>query len=262
MDTISKIDTELCTEALKTEPEQMKKCPHCGKSFVWFDRKLKNINIHIQVPDCNCVEEIEKRKKFEAIEAAKKERLARLFENSMMTPFFKEKTFDKLNSSKEHFSRCYQYAQKFHPLTATGIQMIGGVGTGKTTLLAAICNELIKQGFSCLFTTLSSLLDKFSKYSYDNAGDISPLLNWLTEFDFIVLDDIGRETYTEKRKETAFRIVDTLLNYKKITAFTANPEMINKLKNIPEWAATLDRLKDTCGILLQFEGSSMRGKNA
>ena len=137
--------------------------------------------------------------------------------------------------------------------------MVGKVGTGKTTLLAAICNELMEKGYSCLFTTFSSLLDKFSRYSYENAGDITPLVNWLVSFDFVVLDDLGRETYTDKRKETAFRIIDALLNYKVVTAFTANPEMLTKLKVIPEWNATLDRLKEVCKYHFEFKGDSLRG---
>lgn len=241
--------------------EKMKICEHCGKPYVWFDKKLTHINIHVQVPACNCLEVIEKRKRHQAIETAKKEKLEKLFENSMMTPFFQEKTFKNLDATKEHFSVCFRFAKEFHPKISKGIRMIGKKGTGKTTLLAAISNELIAQGYSCLFTTYSALLDKFSKYSYDNAGEIAPLLSWLTRFDFVVLDDIGRESYTGKRNEIAFRIIDTLLNYKVCTCITANPEMIQKLQKMPEWAAILDRLKDICKLHLQFTGESMRGEN-
>ena len=94
-----------------------------------------------------------------------------------------------------------------------------------------------------------------------NSGDITELLQWLAAFDFVVLDDIGRETYTDKRKENVFRIIDTLMNYKVVTAFTANPEMIVKLKTIPELNAALDRLKDMCPIKFEFRGESYRGKN-
>lgn len=259
MDTLKKIDTNLCEAALQAEFEEMKKCPHCGKSFVWYDKKLPNINVHVQVPNCNCFEQIQQKEEAAKIAAAKKERLKKLFENSLMTEFFKQKVFTNLEKT-EHFTVCKKYADSFDPKTSDGIQMIGNVGTGKTTLLAAICNELMERNFSCLFTTLSALLDKFSKYSYENAGDIAPLLNWLNEFDFVVLDDIGRENYTDKRKEIAFRIIDSLLNNKTVTAFTANPEMLDRLKSIYEWNAALDRLKDMCAIKLQFTGCSLRGQ--
>lgn len=247
----------------KTEAEKMQKCVYCGKDYVWFERELfsgeNKRTLRIQVPSCKCQELREKELERQRILRHKSERLAKLFDNSMMTPFFKEKTFESLTETLEVF-KCKEYCKTFSPKSSSGISMIGAVGTGKTTLLAGICNELINNGYSCLFTTLSSLLDKFSSYAYDNAGNITPLLNWLTSFDFVVLDDLGRETYTEKRKEIAFRIIDALLNNKVVVGYTANPEMIVKLKKIPEWNATLDRLKEICKISFKFEGNSLRGR--
>jgi len=251
------------------QPEEMKKCPICGKSYVWYEKELFQgaKRLKVQVPSCNCFEVQEERKRAKELAEYKKNRLETLFKNSMMTPLFQEKTFEHLllpenlakYKNEADILKCKRYAETFNLKTSSGIQMVGKVGTAKTTLLAAICNYLLSKGFSCLFTTLSDLLDKFSKYSYENSGDVTPLLNWLVEFDFIVLDDIGRETYTDKRKELSFRIIDTLLNHKKCVSYTANPEMITKLKNIPEWNATLDRMKDLCGWKFVFKGESLRG---
>ena len=251
---------------LKDEIKQEAKlptCSHCGKSYKWFIRDIftgeNKRTMKVPVPDCKCQELLEREAERQRILRHKSERLAKLFSNSMITPLFKEKTFSNLKQTIE-LHKCKEYARLFDPKTSQGISMIGAVGTGKTTLLAAICNELMTKGYSCLFTTFSDLLDKFSEYSYEHAGNIRPLLDWLTSFDFVVLDDLGRETYTDKRKETAFRIIDAILNQKTIMAFTANPEMIVKLKKIPEWAATMDRLKETCKYKFTFEGASLRGK--
>lgn len=253
----------------KETTESGKKCEHCGKPY-------KNIKVIVTIkgvkrepkyfdePDCDCLEKIkmeqEEQARKEAESKRKKERTAKLFENSMMTPFFREKTFDNLKQTDEIIC-CRDYVNNFSPKKSKGLQMFGVPGTGKTTALAAICNELILRDYNCLFTPLSTLLDRFSRYSYTNSGDITELLEWLTAFDFVVLDDIGRETYTDKRKENVFRIIDTLMNYKVVTAFTANPEMIVKLKTIPELNAALDRLKDMCPVKFEFRGESYRGKN-
>lgn len=255
---MNKLDETLCKKALENKPEEMKVCEYCGKPYVWFDKKVGLINLHVPVPSCNCIQEIEAKKEAAKIAEAKKEKLAKLFDNSMMTPFFAEKKFENLKKT-EHFEFCKKYSEEFSPKTSKGIRMFGVKGTGKTTLLAAICNELMKKNFSCLFTTLSALLDRFSKFSFDNAGDIAPLLQWLTSFDFVVLDDIGREKYNDRRNEIAFRIIDTLLNYKVCTCISANPETLKKLQEIAEWQAILDRLKDICSHKLQFTGDSMRG---
>lgn len=244
-----------------------RKCPYCGKSYrntaKTYRLRGEIRTVNFEAARCDC----EKRKREEEEEAAriareikrKKEKTAKLFDNSLMTPFFREKTFSNLIETPE-IIRCKQFVTTFEPNKSKGIQMFGEPGTGKTTALAAVCNELMERDYNCLFTPLSTLLDKFSAYSYRNSGDVTELLNWLVTFDFVVLDDIGRETYTDKRKENVFRIIDALMNFKVVTAFTANPNMMAKLKSIPELEAALDRLKDMCPIRFEFKGESYRGK--
>ena len=96
MDTIKKIDSELMTQALK-ESEKMQTCQYCGKPYVWFTRDLfsgeNKKTLKVQVPNCKCIELKEKEEERQRILRHKSERLAKLFDNSMMTPFFKEKKF-------------------------------------------------------------------------------------------------------------------------------------------------------------------------
>ena len=249
--------------------KEIEKCKHCGKPFKpakftlpEFLAQAKGYNEIVHYfPDCDCEEKLraEQERKREAQQ--KQEALNKRIENSLITPHFKKKKFENLTQTEEVIY-CKNYADNFVKASSKGIQMIGNVGTGKTTLLAAICNELIEKGYACLFTTFSELLENFLSYSSANSGNIADKLKWLTEYDFVVLDDIGRESYnTERKKEIAFRIIDTLLNYEIITCFSANPEMIEKLKGMPEQKAMIDRLKDICPNKLTFRGESLRGLN-
>lgn len=252
-------------ETIKNSSPKIEICEYCHKPYVKKTVQMpfdKGEKIFYE-PDCNCAE-IEEQKRLEKerqikIAKFKAEKLEMLFNNSQLPPFLREKTFETLIKTSQ-VRVCERFASDFVPKNSHGLQLIGNIGTGKTTLMAAICNQLIQNGHPCLFITLSSLLDKFSSYSFANHGDINNLLEWLKEFDFVGLDDIGREAYTDRRKELAFRIIDTLLNYKVVTAFTANPEMLGKLTQIPEWLATIDRLKDLCRIRVEFRGESFRGK--
>lgn len=264
---IKKMDSELLEEALKTKVDELKKCPHCGTTYKWFLLpSLLGKAASVQVPTCNCIEKLEAEEKARKEKEAKDAKLKKLFENSLMTPLFKKKTFNLLEEkaveygNKKELEICKKYAREFNRETSAGIYMVGKPGTGKTTLLAAICNELLAKNHSCLFITMSALFDKFTKYSYDNAGDITGLLNWLTEFDFIVIDDIGRGGESEKRQEIAYRIIDTLLNYEVPTCFTANPETIAEIRKLPAWRAIIDRLKDMCAMQIEFKGDSLRGR--
>ena len=233
-------------------------CPICKTPYVPKEIKVMNMATIIMVAACECekiAQETEEEKKRQELI---KNNTERIFNNSLMSPFFREKTFDKLKRNK-NVEFCIKYAENFEPKKSKGLQFIGEVGTGKTTLLAAISNDLMYRGYNCLFVTMSALLDDFAQYSYEHRG-ISDLLNWLTKFDFVVLDDIGRETYTEKRIEFVFRIVDALMNSKVTTSISANPDMIEKLKLTKGMDATIDRLKVLCPISIQFKGKSYRDR--
>lgn len=262
---------ETIKEILEAKEVKLGKCPKCGKlytlrEFTIFKGTEKEKVIKMQMPTCNCIELEETRKKAEKEAAQKKAILDLKFENSLITPYFKEKTFNKLFEkaaelgNESELKQLKKYSEEFNKNDHKGIFLLGKPGTGKTTMLAAVCNDLLARGYNCLFITMSALMEKFTKYSFEHNGDIYPLLMWLVKFDFIVIDDIGRENYTDRRKEIAFRIIDTLLNYQVTAAFTANPESIARLSKIDEWGAVLDRLKDICAMQIKFSGESLRGR--
>lgn len=258
-------------EIMNESPQKLDKCKYCGKPYKLLEYKIfagtdKERVMCMQAPTCNCIEENERRQKEAAEAKQKKEILAKKFENSLMTPYFQKKTFKNLKLKAEEYGnkaeleQLIKYAQEFKKgQKRKGLFLTGKPGTGKTSMIAAVCNDLLARGFNCLFITFSALMEKFTKYSYENNGDIFPLLMWLVKFDFIVLDDIGRENYTDRRKEIAYRIIDIILNYEVPAAFTANPEMVARLKKIDDWGAMLDRLKDICAKQIVFKGESKRG---
>lgn len=249
--------------------QNIRKCEHCGKPYELKEYVLgvgtpKEKRLSIQVPTCDCIDLKEQAEKELVEKTYKKNKLKSLFENSLMTPYLRKKTFENLQQkayeygNEKELNQLKQYAYSFTN-KSPGIFLTGKPGTGKTSMIAAVCNELITREFNCLFVTFSALIEMFAKYSAENNGDISSLLQWLVKFDFIVIDDIGRENYTDRRKEIAYRIIDAILNYEVSVAFTANPEMIAKLKNIEDWGAMLDRLKDICATQIHFKGESLRG---
>lgn len=259
---------ESITEILNCETltSNIKKCRICGQEYKsrLVSSESGRFKITVYEPVCNCEKRQAEIEEKNIIERKRKEKEAALltqrFNNSMLTKRLRGMTFDSLSSSENQneIIFCKKYIKDFNIETSKGIQMLGNTGVGKSSLLACVCNSLIKKGYNCLFTTLSNLLGEFIQYSSENYGSINFKLNWLLKFDFIVLDDIGRENLTEKRKEILFQIVDALYNEEKIIAFTANPEMIRKLKKDEELDAILNRIKSLCPNRLEFHGSSLR----
>ena len=241
-----------------------KNCPVCGKEYILTSIGPDRFKIQYYTPQCNCEKELEAKKNRDRIEKEQKEKdaiaLSKRFDNCMLSKRLRKMNFESLDAdinTKEIYF-CKKYVNEFNVEEAKGIQMLGNTGVGKSALMACVCNGLIKKGYNCLFTTLSSLISDFVQYSGEHFGGITHKINWLLKYDFIVLDDIGRENITDKRKEILFQIVDALYNEEKIVAFTANPEMIMRLKQDKELTAILDRLRSMCPNVFKFQGESLR----
>ena len=250
----------------------MKKCSICGKEYQKREIKVKDKVLYsLEVPVCDCEEK--QRIRYEQIreEEQRKEKieykireLKRTLNCPILTPFFENKTFSNFEnlkaeeSYKKNFLRCKEYAKDFKRGNK-GLFMVGKVGTGKTTLQACIVKELEKRGFFCLLINFSTLLDLFiQSCTYEAKQSTFQLFNIISNFDYVVLDDIGREKYTDKRLEFAFRIVDTLMNNLVTLSITTNPECFNKLIKIEEYQAILDRLNFMCPEIMSFENKSFR----
>ena len=258
--------------------EELKKCCYCGKEYQIQEIKVLGIVRKMQFASCNCQElqeEKEKRLRFEQERRekakAKTDAIKNVLNCPLMTPLFQDKSFEKLEELEKnvqvseeylkHKEKCFQYAQEFQK-GFSGLFMIGGVGTGKTTLQACIIKELEKRGKICLLINFSTLLDLFTQAcNFESGTSVLELYRNIALFDYIVLDDIGREKYTEKRLEFAFRVIDTLMNHNVTVSVTTNPECFKKLTSIPEYKAIVDRLRDMCPNNMTFNGISFRGAN-
>lgn len=249
------------TLILKQYESKNKFCPICGRPYIRTVMQSSTGNIiECDEPACECEKNERDRKEKEKMQKSRQEKIIKIFNNPLMDKLIQKTSFEGLEPTR-NLEFCRDYAKQFQPDKSKGLQLVGSVGTGKTTLLAAICHDLMQRNYTCLLITFSSLLDIFSKYSFENAGNISYLLDWLVKIDFIALDDYGRENYTEKRIEFAFKIADKLMLHNKTISISANQDRINKLKEIPGMDATIDRVKTLCPTLLEFKGESLRGKS-
>ena len=242
-----------------------KRCPICGKPYIRVERQrpafVKNKPpVYDEYPSCDCEKKKREQERIEKCKKLRQEKIIKNFNNILMGPYLRTITFDKYKAT-EQLKFCKKYTQQFQPKISKGLQLIGNPGTGKTTLLAAICNELMQRHVVCLLIQLSTLLDIFTDYSGKNSGNATVLLNLLTKIDFIALDDIGRETYTEKRLEHFFNIINTLMLSDVTVCISANQDRIERLMSINGMDAAIDRLKELCPTVIEFKGESFRGKS-
>ena len=227
-------------------------CPHCQKPYILKEFAVGDYTSKIPVPQCDCEE-----REMARLEAAEKERerLRRIAALNLPAIF---EPFRLKDLTCEHAADAQIYVEGFTPRKSKGLFIYGPNGNGKTTLGAVICKELAYRGYRVLFTTMTKTLNAMQEGGgYNQASTATKVLKDLTNYDFVLFDDYGRENYTPLRLQNIFQIVDQLYTHRTVFAVTVNPECMDRLQNIPELAAIEDRMTQVL-MRWKFTKPSMR----
>ncbi|MCA9622159.1 MAG: IS21-like element helper ATPase IstB [Myxococcales bacterium] len=140
---------------------------------------------------------------------------------------------------------------------AANVVFIGDTGVGKTGLASAILLKALEAGYRGLFIKAQELFDEL----YTSLADHSSrkLLNRLSRFDLLVIDEMGYLNLRPEQSNIFFKlmeerygrratIITTNLEYERWYDFLGNKEMV---------AALLDRLRHRCHTV-RIEGDSLR----
>lgn len=95
--------------------------------------------------------------------------------------------------------------QILNELTSNGLYLYGNPESGKSFILATFANEMAKNGKKVAFVNVSSFLNELKNLFGTSNNEIEEKINDLMTVDFLVLDDIGGETFS------AWSINDVLL---------------------------------------------------
>lgn len=123
---------------------------------------------------------------------------------------FDSRTFATFNQSREPnaYLNASQYAEMDNLFTerGNGRIFIGGTGTGKTHLAAAITNVLTSREIPVLFSTLSEHLTKV-KNQFETPDD-GKYLTTMKTTTMLVIDDLGSEHDTDWSKSILYDVVN------------------------------------------------------
>jgi len=200
----------------------------------------------------------EKLKCFKQDELTEKKK--RIYNNFILADFPKNIQKYSLEDFKnKNFNKQYSIAMKFlnNEIKKNGLFLVGNVGSGKTTLACAIGKELIKRQKKVKFYIFLQLLLEIEETYSSNSTSTLKIIDSLCSQDLVILDDLGRESYTDKRKETIGLIFDKLSKNGIPLIVTANPEQMKEFKHISEFNSTLDRMKEML-YTVQFTNNSLR----
>jgi DNA replication protein DnaC len=117
-------------------------------------------------------------------------------------------------------------AQQFAQGLKGWFLLMGGFGSGKTHLAAAVANFVVGLGVPVMFLTVPDLLD-WLRFSYDD-----PESSFENRFDeirnvrLLVLDDLGTQNVTPWAAEKLYQIINHRYIYRLPTIITTNLELV------------------------------------
>lgn len=156
--------------------------------------------------------------------------------NSRSDVILREKTFSNFDASKQ--PQAYQITRDFLDIMQGTFILHGTYGTGKTHLLAALCNQLIDNGVSARFTTAPKLFAAIQKGI--NQDGYEQIILRAIGTPLLIIDDIDKAHATEFRQEIYFDILDERVKHNRPTAISTN-----RLDDLGEiiGGASMSRLK-------------------
>lgn len=107
-------------------------------------------------------------------------------------------------------------SDKLNVENGRGLIVCGPNGAGKSWLAAAVCNDLMAQGRSCRFATLSQLVDSIG------IGESERALRELCRHDLVVIDDLGAERDSSYMTEQGYNVINALYVNRKSVIVTTN----------------------------------------
>ena len=155
--------------------------------------------VHLVRCICRCDEERRKREEEEERQRRERMYIASLKANGIQEQHFYSWTFANAEQNGD-IQMAQRYVSQWEKVKEQnlGLLLWGGVGTGKTYIVACIANALIEQKVPVLMTNFSKVLNQMgAMYSEDRYKYISDF----SKFPLLIIDDLGVERSTEYVRE-------------------------------------------------------------
>jgi DNA replication protein DnaC len=160
-------------------------------------------------------------------------------------------------------AKAFQFSDEF-PARGQGLCFIGRHGIGKTHLAVGILKRVIRQTFvNGLFWDTTDLLREI-RHTYGPTVRAAEMdfLKPVMEAHLLVLDDVGKDRYSEWVEETMNLIVNTRYNQNLPTIFTSNfvddPDGTNlNTLQVRVGARIHSRMHEMC-TFVEFDGADYR----
>lgn len=125
--------------------------------------------------------------------------------------------------------------------TTKGLYLSGNFGSGKSYIVSAMLNELVKDGYTCAMIYYPEFL-RILKASFNS--DFEEQFEYARKSDLLLLDDIGAENITDwSRDEILGPILQYRMDNNLATFFTSNLSIEELEIHLSEGKQSVDKLK-------------------
>ena len=148
-----------------------------------------------------------------------------------------------------------------------GLYLYGNNSSGKTYLMACICNELVDKGYSCEFTSIPKLLAESGRNLRENRLSQAEIVDNLARKQFVFIDDLGKEFLGDRNDynyNKAERLLLEVLNARYSnglpTVFTSNYSLDEFIRKFNLDKAIIERLNEMATRIIRLDGENFRQK--
>lgn len=146
-----------------------------------------------------------------------------------------------------------------------GIYLHGPSGVGKTFMMIALANEVAATGKSIAFVSVKRLIEKVTIWMREKEnGTIQEALYDLSQVDFLVLDDLGREQVSVPTRDGfLLELIERRIQSGKMNVFATSSRTFTQLNKDYELfkdgrqERLISRLKEVMDAV-EYEGSTKR----
>lgn len=171
----------------------------------------------------------------------------RLKERSNLGARFMNRTFGNFEVKRDPsaFQQCKAYSEREMLFSdkRNGLLILGGIGSGKTHLAAAVSNAFTDRGIPVLFGTFSDHLEHIRE-EFDVGGE-RKYLSMMKNTPVLVLDDIGKEKKTDWSQQILFDTINYRYEHMLPVIITTNFDTDGLANHVG--GAVWSRLYEMCG---------------
>ncbi len=158
-------------------------------------------------------------------------------ENSNLTEFMREQTFEKFDmslffsqGSDQRVLKVMQtvcdtaltFAESFD-ISHDNLLLMGNAGTGKTFVSSCVANRALERGKTVYYQTAFRLFEIFeaAKFGKDD-GDAAAIVKYVYDVDLLIIDDLGTEFVTQFTAAALFDIINARITAGRSTIISTN----------------------------------------